>query len=107
MLGLLVAGWTAFCGMDEVGKLAKQWKAFCRVHEQWYGASQEINWMEYYRHNGSRINGGTVPPGGSRINYAPVFVSPTMQWAVPASALSGPPTGPVEYNYPGSAPPQR
>ena len=35
-------------------------------------------------------------PGGGcqRINYAPVFVSPTMQWAVPNSCLSGPPAGP-------------
>jgi hypothetical protein len=27
------------------------------------------------------------------VQFAPVFVSPTMQWAVPNSCLSGPPAG--------------
>jgi Mg-chelatase subunit ChlD len=38
---------------------------------------------------------GAVPAGAysgaSRIQFAPVFVSPTMQWAVPNSAMTGPP----------------
>ena len=28
-----------------------------------------------------------------RINYAPVFVSPSMQWAIPNSCIQGPPSG--------------
>ena len=50
--------------------------------------------MAYYKNHGYQINSGCVGPGGCpRINYAPVFVSPVMQWAVPNSCLSGPPTG--------------
>lgn len=51
----------------------------------------QIDWVEYYK-MGSSIN----PQGNatSRIQYAPIFVSPSMQWAVPNGCLSGPPVGP-------------
>jgi hypothetical protein len=48
------------------------------------------------------------PCGGSqRIQFAPVFVSPTMQWAVPNSCLSGGPSGPAfppMAAFPGAGP---
>jgi hypothetical protein len=52
------------------------------------------NWLAYYRYQGSHINAGCIgcgPSGGpAQLNGA--FISPTMQWAVPSSALLGPPT---------------
>src|SRR5438132_680620 len=36
-----------------------------------------------------------------RINSAPVFVSPNMQWAVPNNCVGGPPGGPGCYGPPG------
>jgi ferric-dicitrate binding protein FerR (iron transport regulator)/tetratricopeptide (TPR) repeat protein len=34
-----------------------------------------------------------------RIHFAPVFVSPTMQWAIPNSMLTGPAWGPPHFNF--------
>lgn len=49
------------------------------------------DWQEYYKY------GSYVPSSdGQRIEFAPVFVSPSMQWAVPNSVLNGPPVGPPE-----------
>jgi hypothetical protein len=54
--------------------------------------------VAYYKNHGYQINAGCGGGGGGgccpRINYAPVFVSPTMQWAVPNSCSGGPPVGP-------------
>ncbi len=55
--------------------------------------SPKIDWVQYYRNHGYQISttydGGWVytPGGNQRIQYAPVFVSPTMQWAVPNGVL--------------------
>ena len=64
-----------------------------------------IDWVAYYKNHGYQINtcygGGCGPNGGSnRIQFAPVFVSPQMNWAVPNTMLSGAPCGP------GMPPPQ-
>ena len=59
--------------------------------EKYYGALDNIDWVAYYKNHGYQINSG---PGGSsngRVNYAPVFVSPGLQWAVPNGAVGGPP----------------
>ena len=57
-----------------------------------------IDWVAYYKNHGYQINtgygcGGGPCGGAQRIQFAPVFVSPTMQWAVPTTAMSGPPMG--------------
>ncbi|MBI3821728.1 MAG: FecR domain-containing protein [Planctomycetes bacterium] len=44
-------------------------------------SGETINWTEYYRRHGYQING--TQNGAARIQFAPVFVSPQMQWAVP------------------------
>src|SRR5262249_19849809 len=49
-----------------------------------------IDWAQYYRSHGYQTyaNGGT-----SRVQFAPVFVSPMMQWGVPSGSLNGPYAG--------------
>ncbi len=60
-----------------------------------------IDWVAYYKEHGSDV---TVFSSNcqSRIQYAPVFVSPTMQWAVPNSCLSAPPGSPGSSSMTGN-----
>lgn len=78
----------------EEERLQKFWHDYYNALKNYYAALDNIDWVAYYKNHGYQINGG-CGMGGScgRINYAPVFVSPTMQWAVPNSCLSGPPAG--------------
>ncbi len=59
-------------------------------------ALQNIDWREYYKSTGY-FQPSNSP--GQRVQYAPVFVSPTMNWAVPNSLLNGPPP-PGAYGNP-------
>lgn len=86
-MALVLAAW-AFGGDVHCANLSEKCVACYRAIQK-MSASQEIDWMEYYKKNGYQINSSAY--GAGRINYAPVFVSPTMQWAVPNSSLSGPP----------------
>ncbi len=80
------------CMTPEEERLQKFWHDYYDALKHYYAALDHIDWVAYYKNHGYQINGGCGPYGGSgRINYAPVFVSPTMQWAVPNSCLSGPP----------------
>jgi hypothetical protein len=60
--------------------------------------------VAYYKNHGYQINAGCGGPGAGgccgRINYAPVFVSPNMQWAAPNNCMGGPPVGPGGYGGP-------
>ena len=59
-------------------------------------ALDHIDWVAYYKNHGYQINGGCGGQYGcGRVNYAPVFVSPNMQWAMPNSAANGPPAMPM------------
>ena len=91
MMALVLATW-AFGGDGSCEKLSEKCRACCRAIQK-ASATQEMDWVEYYRRSGYQINGSGAY-GAGRINYAPVFVSPTMQWAVPNGALSGPPVAP-------------
>lgn len=75
----------------EEERLQKFWHDYYNAMKNYYGALDNIDWVAYYKNHGYQINGGCGY--GGRVNYAPVFVSPTMQWAVPGSAMSGPPAG--------------
>src|SRR5262249_52505126 len=55
-------------------------------------------WMEYYKTSRPPWGPGVVTP--SRILFPPVFVAPTMQWAVPNLMLPGPPAGPPVLPFP-------
>jgi hypothetical protein len=87
MLSLILAGWTAMCGAAENGKLPKEWTAAYHALK-WAKVYHEIDWVAYYKNYSYRVNTGV----------APQWVSPTLQWAVPNSALNGPPM----VTYPGA-----
>src|SRR5713101_1085079 len=83
------------CLSQEEERLQKFWHDYYDALRKYYGALDHIDWVAYYKNHGYQINGGFCGPcGGGRINYAPVFVSPSLQWAVPCGAAGGPPVGP-------------
>jgi hypothetical protein len=87
------------CLTPEEERLQKFWHDYYDAMKHFYQALDAIDWVAYYKNHGYQIN-ACGPQGGccGRINYAPVFVSPTLQWAVPAGAAGGPPVGPPYAN---------
>src|SRR5437764_839486 len=83
------------CLTPEEERLQKFWHDYYSALKDYYCALDHIDWVAYYKNHGYQINSGCGGPGGccGRINYAPVFVSPTMQWAVPNGCMGGPPAG--------------
>ena len=86
------------CLTCEEERLQRFWHDYYDALGRYYKALDHIDWVAYYKNHGYQINGGCCNGGGGgcgccRINYAPVFVSPCMQWAVPNCCMSGPPTG--------------
>jgi hypothetical protein len=80
----------------EEERLQRFWHDYYHALKRYYGSLDRIDWVAYYKNHGYQINAGCSagPCGGAqRIQFAPVFVSPTMQWAVPNGCLSGPPAG--------------
>jgi hypothetical protein len=89
------------CLTPEEARLQKFWHDYYDAMKCFYCALDHIDWVAYYKNHGYQINGGCGGPGCGcgRINYAPVFVTPTIQWAVPQSCLNGPPAVcPACYN---------
>ena len=85
------------CLTPEEKRLQHFWHDYYHAMKCYYGALDHIDWVAYYKNHGYQINAGCGGGGGGccgRINYAPVFVSPNMQWAVPNNCAGGPPTGP-------------
>jgi hypothetical protein len=89
------------CLTCEEERLQRFWHDYYDALKNYYCALDHIDWVAYYKNHGYQINAGCGGAGGCggpnccpRVNYAPVFVSPCMQWAVPNSCLSGPPAGP-------------
>jgi hypothetical protein len=99
------------CLTPEEERLQKFWHDYYDAMKNYYKALDHIDWVAYYKNHGYQINGGCGPCGGGgscgRVNYAPVFVSPTMNWAVPNGSLNGPPVAPCGYgpSYGGGGPP--
>ncbi len=79
------------CTTPEEARLQHFWHDYYNALKHYYGALDHLDWVAYYKNHGYQINGGGCGPNGCRINYAPVFVAPTMQWAVPNSCVGGPP----------------
>ena len=78
----------------EEERLQRFWHDYYDALRRYYGSLDNIDWVSYYKNHGYQINAGCGAGGGAqRVQFAPVFVSPTMQWAVPNSCLSGPPAG--------------
>ena len=94
------------CLTPEEERLQKFWHDYYHALKEYYAALDHIDWVAYYKNHGYQINGGCGGPGcGQRINYAPVFVSPCMQWAIPNSCIQGPPAGGGGYCPPYAARP--
>ena len=98
------------CLTCEEVRLQRFWHDYYDALKNYYCALDKIDWVAYYKNHGYQINancgGGSCGGGGCpRINYAPVFVSPTMQWAIPgnsggcgpAAGGCGPMGGPMGY----------
>ena len=86
------------CLTPEEERLQKFWHDYYDALKNYYCALDHIDWVAYYKNHGYQINcGGCGGPGPGaccgRINYAPVFVSPCMQWAAPSNCMGGPPVG--------------
>ncbi len=86
------------CLSPEEERLQRFWHDYYDALRRYYALIDHIDWVAYYKNHGYQINaacaGGYGGCGPQRIQFAPVFVSPTMQWAVPNSALIGPPNVP-------------
>jgi len=80
----------------EEERLQKFWHDYYNALKNYYGALDNIDWVAYYKNHGYQINSGC----GGRINYAPVFVSPTMQWAIPSGQGCAPTGGMAAQGYP-------
>ena len=91
------------CLTPEEERLQKFWHDYYDALQHYYCALDHVDWVAYYKNHGYQINGGCGAACGpcGRVNYAPVFVSPGMQWAVPNGCLNGPPTGAGCYGGPG------
>jgi hypothetical protein len=87
-----------YCLSAEEERLQRFWHDYYDALKRYYGMLDRIDWVAYYKNHGYQINGGCGvggPGGGScRVQFAPVFVSPQMNWMVPNTCLSGPPMGP-------------
>lgn len=81
------------CLTPEEQRLQHFWHDYYDALKSYYGHLDHMDWVAYYKNHGYQINTTCGPNGQCRINYAPVFVSPTMQWAVPSTSLTGPPVG--------------
>src|SRR3954454_6757785 len=68
------------CLTPEEERLQKFWHDYYHALKSYYADLDHIDWVAYYKNHGYQIN-CSGPGGCGRINYAPVFVSPTMQWA--------------------------
>jgi hypothetical protein len=94
------------CMTCEEERLQRFWHDYYDALKRYYGLLDHIDWVAYYKNHGYQINNngcygaGANCGGCQRIQFAPVFVSPTMNWAVPNSCLNGPPCGPP-YPPPG------
>jgi hypothetical protein len=79
----------------EEERLQHFWHDYYHALKNYYCALDHIDWVAYYKNHGYPISGGggggCGPTGGAcqQINYAPVFVNPTMQWALPSGGMGG------------------
>jgi hypothetical protein len=112
------------CKTCEEKRLEHFWHDYYDALRRYYKSLEHIDWVTYYKNHGYPTNGGACgagcgasycgPNGGCpQVNYAPVFVNPTMQWAIPAgcggmagcgapmsgpgAAMAGPGCQPVGY----------
>ena len=84
----------------EEQRLQRFWHDYYDALHRYYRGLESIDWVSYYKNHGYRINGGGMGCGGpggcdGPVQFAPVQVSPGMQWAAPNAMSCAPPTGPM------------
>jgi hypothetical protein len=89
------------CLTPEEERLQKFWHDYYSALRDYYCALDSIDWVAYYKNHGYQINATGGPYGSGRVNYAPVFVAPTIQWAVPGAGTMGGGGGGYGYGVPG------
>jgi hypothetical protein len=77
----------------EEKRLKDFWTGYYGALKSFYGNLDHLDWVAYYKNHGFKINVG-LSDGSQRTQFAPVYVAPTMQWAVPNDKFSGPPASP-------------
>ncbi|MFO0865577.1 MAG: hypothetical protein U0744_13160 [Gemmataceae bacterium] len=79
--------------------LGSFWHDYYNAMKVYYDHLDNIDWVAYYKNHGYQINagvgGGCGGQGNQRVMFAPVFVSPSMQWAVPNGCSTGACPSPV------------
>lgn len=90
--------WWNAVGVTEAGQ-GRFLQALYDAMRRYYDLLDNIDWVQYYK-GGYQVSGQKNGDSGDnqRIQYAPVFVSPQMQCAVPNSAVYGAPKGPMAPN---------
>jgi hypothetical protein len=80
------------CLTPEEERLQKFWHDYDEAPRHYYAALERIDWVAYYKAHGYPVNSSCPSGNCGRVNYAPVFVSPTLHGSPPA-APAGPPGG--------------
>jgi hypothetical protein len=87
------AFWARHCKpgcCSEEERWQRFWHDYYDALQHYYDRLDNIDWVTYYKFHGYQINGGGAYGCCGRPTYAPVFVSPTIQWAVPSCPMPGP-----------------
>lgn len=102
------------CLTLEEERLQQFWHDYYDALRNYYDCLDNVDWVAYYKNHGYQINvSGPGPNGGcQRTMFAPVFVAPNMQWALPNACLNNqavmPPPGAFPHGghpHPGAQPP--
>ena len=89
------AFWTRHCnkcyGNCEEERWQRFWHDYYDALQHYYDRLDNIDWVTYYKFHGYQLNNGAGCYGNPccRPQFAPVFVSPQIQWAVPQGAPYG------------------
>ena len=98
----------------EEQRLQRFWHDYYDAQIRYYKSLEHVDWVAYHKNHGYRINGGGGGVGcgqygcgqhgcgqNNSVQYAPVVVTPSLQWAAPGNGSCAPPVGP---GAPGCAP---
>lgn len=95
------------CQTHEEERLQRFWHDYYDALHRYYRGLEHIDWVAYYKNHGYRINSGGMcggPGGCGPVQFAPVQVTPGMNWAAPGGASCAPPVGPMGFGPPVGGP---
>jgi hypothetical protein len=64
----------------EEQRLQRFWRDYYDSLRRYYEGIDRIDWVAYYKNQGYNVPAGC--PNCQRVPFAPVFVSPSMQWSL-------------------------